>query len=218
MNVELRRRLAMTMIALVAVGGAACDDSSSESKSDDKSSVSESSGIPYPTNTSVTVQGSVLPQGEFQGEESDPPNEVAPSVTGVDITGESLTIAPSTSGKPMAIVTVAHWCPHCQREVPILSELLNGGTEIEGVEVVFISTAASPERDNYPPSEWLAREGITAPVLADSDDQSAAYAYGVTGFPFITFTTADGTVSGRYSGESPKEDLKARFKKAASAE
>ena len=64
-------------------------------------------------------------------------------------------------------------------------------------------------RENYPPSDWLAREGFPWPVLADSADLDAAAAYGVTGFPTFLLFDADGTVLWRTSGELPIEQLNA---------
>jgi 1-aminocyclopropane-1-carboxylate deaminase len=69
--------------------------------------------------------------------------------------------------------------------------------------VVGIATSTDERRENYPPSDWLAREGFPWPVLADSADLDAAAAYGVTGFPTFLLFDADGTVLWRTSGELP---------------
>ena len=45
------------------------------------------------------------------------------------------------------------------------------------------------------------------PTLADSADNEAAQAYGVSGFPFIVVVGEDGTVKGRFSGEMGLDDL-----------
>ena len=47
----------------------------------------------------------------------------APTVVGYDFMGQRVTI--EDNGKPKLIVFLAHWCPHCQREVA-------GGTGVCG--------------------------------------------------------------------------------------
>ena len=48
-----------------------------------------------------------------------------------------------------------------------------------------------------------------APVLVDTADQTAAKAYGLSGYPYLVFVNEDGTVAGRWSGEMPEANLKA---------
>jgi hypothetical protein len=43
--------------------------------------------------------------------------------------------------------------------------------------------------------------------FADSEKQDAAAAYGVGGYPFLTFIDAKGNVTSRASGEIPSADI-----------
>jgi cytochrome c biogenesis protein CcmG, thiol:disulfide interchange protein DsbE len=121
-----------------------------------------------------------------------------PTLTGSDQAGEPLTIAPD--GRPKMIVFVAHWCPHCQREVPVVQQWIDDGGLPAGVELVSVSTAIDANRPNYPPDRWLADEGWTAPVLVDGDN-TAAEAAGLSVYPFFVAVGGDGTVVQRTSGE-----------------
>ena len=47
------------------------------------------------------------------------------------------------------------------------------------------------------------------PTIADSSDNAAMEALGVSGFPFIVAVDADGKVVARVSGEQPVEALDA---------
>jgi hypothetical protein len=78
-----------------------------------------------------------------------------------------------------------------------------------GLRVVGVSTAVDERRDNFPPSDWLVGEGFPFPVLADSDTNEAATAFGVSGFPFFVLLDAEGTVVWRSRGELPIADLEA---------
>ena len=93
----------------------------------------------------------------------------------------------------MMIVVMAHWCPHCNDEVPKLVEWGESGDVPDGLQVVGISTAAREDAPNFPPASWLADDmGWEWPVLADDEEQTAARAVGTTGYPFIMFVDADG--------------------------
>ena len=148
----------------------------------------------------VTVTGDALPALPDSG--TDPAvGTVAPTLKGATFDGTSMEIAPDGKGK--LVLFVAHWCPHCQREVPLLVDHLKDTKLVSGVELVTVATATSHTRPNYPPSTWLEQEGWTAPVLADSADGTAAQAYGLPGFPYLVALDKDGKVVGRISGEFP---------------
>jgi len=123
-----------------------------------------------------------------------------PTVQGASFDDTPVTIG---SGRPTIIAFVAHWCPHCQREVPLLAGHLASRPLPAGVDLITVATGTTPDRPNYPPSEWLAREDWPGPVLADSADGAVAEAFGLTGFPYFVAVDADGQVVARVSGEIP---------------
>lgn len=122
----------------------------------------------------------------------------APVATGEDFAGDAVVVG--EPGTPTAIVFLAHWCPHCQREVPRVQAWLDSGG-MEGVDVVSVATSINSARTNYPPSSWLEREGWSPEVLIDDTDSSVLQSYGAGGFPYWVFLNADGTVAARSSGE-----------------
>jgi thiol-disulfide isomerase/thioredoxin len=128
-----------------------------------------------------------------------------PDVTGSDFAGETLTI--TNDGRAKGIVFIAHWCPHCQEEVPRVQEWIDGGGSVEGVDLYSVSTSVRSTQANYPPSDWLEREGWTVPVILDDTSGSVHLAYGGGGFPFWVFVNSDGTVALRTSGQLPTEQL-----------
>ncbi len=150
----------------------------------------------------VTVTGEPLPQGEGTPDDPDAGKPV-PTIAGADYNGKKVTIAPGKDG-PLMIVVMAHWCPHCNREVPLLVQWQQSGKVPEGLDVVGISTAVNPDRDHYPPSTWLSETmKWTWPVIADDEAQDAALAVGTTGYPFLVFVDAKGNLIRRVSGELP---------------
>ncbi len=145
-----------------------------------------------------TVQGDFLPL--FQSSQGDPAvGLTAPTLTGEAIGGETISVGPT--GSPTAIVFLAHWCSHCQAEVPRVQAWLDAGGGVDGVEILSVSTSVNSAQGNYPPSEWLDNEGWEQPTLKDDTDNTAHSAFGGGGFPYWVFLNADGTVAGRSSGE-----------------
>jgi len=126
----------------------------------------------------VKVSGTPLPQYDST-KSSDPAiGDTIPTLTGKSIDdGSEVTIGPDSGGKPQVIVFVAHWCPHCQAEVPRLVQLADDGA-FDGVQVSAVATATNEQADNYPPSAWLKNEKWPFPVLADDAKGTAAQAYG----------------------------------------
>jgi cytochrome c biogenesis protein CcmG/thiol:disulfide interchange protein DsbE len=129
----------------------------------------------------------------------------APVVHGASFDGTPVTIG--LGGRATVIVFLAHWCPHCQREVPLLRDHLADHPMASGVELVSVVTSTTPDRPNYPPSAWLDREGWPGSVLADSADGRAARAFGLTVFPYFVALDAHGEVVGRTSGEISTEQF-----------
>lgn len=105
------------------------------------------------------------------------------------------------------MIFLAHSCPHCQAEVPVIVELAEEG-KLDGVVVQAITTNTSEDAANYPPSKWLKREDWPfKPVLLDDPKLRALIAFGAGSFPYMVFVASDGTVAGRWSGELGKADL-----------
>lgn len=150
-----------------------------------------------PAFGAVTVEGSALEA--FASTEGDAAiGQPAPVVDGSDSTGAAARVG--GAGEPTIVAFLAHWCPHCQAEVPVLVDLMADG-ELEGIRTVALLTGTSAERPNYPPLAWLDREGWQGDTLLDDENSTAAQAYGLTGYPFLVFLDADGNVVARTSGE-----------------
>lgn len=155
----------------------------------------------------VTVEGDPLtPHGRGSDIEGDPGiGEALPTISGTDLDGQPMTIAPD--GKAKLIVVMAHWCPHCQAEVPRIVDWRADGGLPDGMELIGVATANAENRPNYPAKDWLEREDWDAPTLLDDENQDAAVAVGTSAYPFLVVTDADGTVVARTSGELTADQL-----------
>ena len=79
-----------------------------------------------------------------------------PEVSGTDFDGTSVRIA--ADGRSKILLFLAHWCPHCQREVPVVQTWLGAGRLPAAVDLISIATAIDQNLPNHPPDAWLARE------------------------------------------------------------
>jgi thiol-disulfide isomerase/thioredoxin len=154
----------------------------------------------------VSIQGTGLPV--FQATEGDPAIGMEmPAIEGRDFSGRHVGI--TQDGHPKIVMFLAHWCPHCQAEVPVVQEWLDGGATHGHLDLISVATATDPAQPNYPPSEWLSREGWTAPVILDDAESSAGVAAGVSSYPFFVFVDENGEVSSRAAGELSIEQIEA---------
>jgi cytochrome c biogenesis protein CcmG/thiol:disulfide interchange protein DsbE len=152
---------------------------------------------PMPDNVTVDIEGDPLP--DFSGEPDQAVGMVAPNAGGADFDGTPVII--SNDGRPKVVLFLAHWCPHCQREVPRVQNYLEDTGFPQAVDLLSVTSGYSPSAANWPPSEWLAREGWTVPVLVDDEQSSVFAAYGGTAYPYYVLIAADGTVALRATGE-----------------
>ena len=128
----------------------------------------------------------------------------APLVEGISPDGDPVTIG--QAGAPTLVTFLAHWCPHCQRELPVIVALQAGG-DLDGIRTVAVLTGTDANRPNFPPVAWLDREGWAGEVLLDDEAQTAARAYGLSSYPFLVLLDGDGEVVARAEGEVPAADV-----------
>ena len=178
------------------------------------SAVTVPGGVAAAEFQKVTTTGDALPPLPESGD--DPAvGKAAPTLTGYDLAGRPAKIDPGSDGKATMLVFLAHWCPHCNAEVPVLNEWKEKGLVPTNLRVVGITTASRPDQANWPPSKWLVAKKWTFDQFADSEKQDASAAYGVGGYPFLVFIDAAGNVTSRTSGEVPVEDITTRANAAA---
>ncbi|MFZ4720723.1 MAG: TlpA family protein disulfide reductase [Ilumatobacteraceae bacterium] len=163
-----------------------------------------------PTSQPVTVTGDPLPA--FDSAKSPDPavGTSAPVLDGKNFNGQDIKVD-AADGAYM-LVFLAHWCPHCNAEVPRLIDWRNSGAVPEELRVIGVATAVSPTAVNFPPAQWFSNKGWPWPVLVDESQGDAAagkaaQAYGATGWPYFVIVGKDGKVKVRVSGEVEITDL-----------
>lgn len=157
----------------------------------------------------VTVTGNPLPPqykdaGQTQLDEA--AGVQAPDLNGSSFDGTAVNITKDGRGK--AIIFLAHWCPHCQRETPLLADWIpDNKSKYPNVDFYAVATASSPTRANYPPSAWLKKEKWPTPILADDNAFTASSVYGLGSYPYMVFLDGNNKVVTRTSGELSMTDF-----------
>ncbi|HUF99617.1 MAG TPA: TlpA disulfide reductase family protein [Ilumatobacter sp.] len=237
----VRRAASLLFAGLAVVSLGACDSDTSADSADTATTDApngtadpadtggSSSDISGPTATVPTdipdelvgeigaldVIGDVLPVYEDDIATDPAIGLAAPVLIGTGFDGNPVRVDAAADG-PTMLVYLAHWCPHCNAEVRVINGLRDAGAFPEGLNIIAVSTAPSPDRANFPPSQWVDDMGWTYPVIVDGVDLAAgAYlgptAYGLDGFPFVTLIDGDGTVAARWSGEAGADKIVERI-------
>lgn len=189
----------LVVIAGIAIVGGGSDDNGSK-KVADNAKVGEFQP--------VTATGAALPPLEesVPTPGSDPAEgSQAPVLNGFDFSGSPIAVKPT--GRPTLLVFLAHWCPHCNAEIPRLIEWKESGQIPESLDVIGITTGSRDDQANWPPSKWLVNMEWPWTAMADSEAQDAAVAMGVSGYPGLVLLDGDGAVLARRSGEASVSEL-----------
>jgi thiol-disulfide isomerase/thioredoxin len=150
---------------------------------------------------SPVVTGDALPQFDSS---SSAPQDLgvglrAPTAVGADWDGNEVRI--EADGRPKIVMFLAHWCSHCQAEVPVVQDWVDSGNLPDDVDFYGITTSTDRLRPNWPPQDWLVDAGWTAPTLMDDQIGTLAASYGMAGTPFYLVLDGENKVIFRISGE-----------------
>ena len=207
-------------IALVAIGLGGADTAQT-------ATTSQGGGAASPIDVEpIVFGGEGIPEVdavEFLGDPlppfvADQPDEAVgtlmPDITATSLAnGSSITL---TSGRARVIGFFAHWCPHCQDELPELTQWLVDNRLPPNTEFVAVSTATTDTRDNYPPSQWFTDVEFGSPVLVDDADATLLGSAGFSGFPAFIAVDASGVIVARASGNVGTAGLAAMLDNFAS--
>ena len=201
-----RAVVALTAAALaLSACGSSDDDATTENTSAETTSGDADASSPQglQQNSTITVEGDPLDPYD-QSVEDMSVGAAAPVVSGESFDGTAMTVGGPTDN-PTMVVFLAHWCPHCNDEIPELIALDEAGELPEGLDVIGVSTAVESSQENYPPSEWIDEKGWAWPTMADDADLTAIAAMGGTSFPFTVVLDEDGNVLARRAGKASAE-------------
>jgi thiol-disulfide isomerase/thioredoxin len=199
-------RVIAIAIAVVVVLAAAVALLAARGDTPSSSGTTPAGGVAPAEFQDVTVTGTPLEQLPQSG--PDPALGMpGPSLSGHSFAGFPASVTPGKDATPTMLVFLAHWCPHCNNEIPRILEWADTEGVPEGLRIVGVATGSRNDQPNWPPSKWLDDMGWKWETVADTGSGDIMAAYGGTSFPTMVFVNGDGTVSNRVSGELGVEAL-----------
>lgn len=127
----------------------------------------------------------------------------APDFTVYDKDGNKVKLS-DFKGKPIVLNFWASWCPPCKEEMPTFNEVYENVKD----DVVFlmIDLVDGGRETQSKGQSYIDEMGYTFPVYFDND-QSAAYAYGISSIPTTFFIDTEGYIVTGYQGGIDKQTL-----------
>jgi len=125
-----------------------------------------------------------------------PVGDKAPPFTAGTVGGGSVSVG---EGGPPATMLIffATWCPHCQHEAPILSEL---ESQYDGLRMVIVGIDSEDNPNKV--QKFVEKYDIESPAVYEP---SLGSEYGVSGYPTTYVLDEGNKVVGAHSGEAPRE-------------
>ncbi len=125
-----------------------------------------------------------------------PVGERAPGFTAEAVGGGSVSVGEGGAPATM-LVFFATWCPHCQNEAPILSEL---ESQYGDLRMVMVGIDGEDDPENV--QQFVEQYDIESPAVYEP---SLGEEYGVSGYPTVYVLDESNEVIGAHSGEAPRE-------------
>ena len=134
-----------------------------------------------------------------------PAGAQAPDFTAETVGGGDEVSVGGDAGATM-LVFFATWCPHCNDEAPVVSQLEE---EYEDLSVVMVGIDGQDDPEKV--REFVDRYGIESPAVYKP---SLGPAYRVSGYPTTYVLDGEGEVAVAHSGEAPREVYEAWIEEA----
>jgi thiol-disulfide isomerase/thioredoxin len=139
-----------------------------------------------------------------------PPGGLVPSYSAPALAGGTVMWA-TYRGSPAVIAIWAPWCPHCQKELPILDRVAR---EFPNLQLTSIATDVDAQ-PGPTVEEYMSGHHLVFPVALDAKDGRIGEAFGLSGFPTVYFVKADGTVYKTTVGEVSEDEMRSTMQAIA---
>ena len=125
-----------------------------------------------------------------------PVGDKAPPLTAEAVGGGNVSVGGGGAPATM-LVFFATWCPHCQHEAPILSEL---ESRYDDLRMIMVGIDGEDNPDKV--LKFVHEHDIESPAVYEP---SLGSEYGVSGYPTTYVLDEGNKVVGAHSGEAPRE-------------
>ncbi len=127
-----------------------------------------------------------------------PIGDRAPAFSGENVNGGGNVSLGGGDGDATMLVFFASWCPHCQDEAPVISDL---ESEYEGLNVIMAGIDGDRGDDPEAVRRFVEEYDIESPAIYQPE---LGAEYNVSGYPTIYVLNGEDEVVGAHSGEAPR--------------
>jgi thiol-disulfide isomerase/thioredoxin len=124
-----------------------------------------------------------------------PVGEKAPGFTAETVGGGSVSV--EGGARATMLVFFATWCPHCQKEAPVMSEL---ESQYDGLRMVMVGIDGEDDPEKV--QRFVEEYDIESPAVYEPGLGSE---FGISGYPTTYVLDGDNRVVGAHSGEAPRD-------------
>jgi len=125
-----------------------------------------------------------------------PVGDKAPSFTAETVGRGSVSVGEGGAPATM-LIFFATWCPHCQDEAPVLSELEG---QYDGLRMIMVGIDGEDNPEKV--REFVEEYDIESPAVYEP---TLGFEYRVSGYPTTYVLDENNEVIGAHSGEAPRE-------------
>ncbi len=126
-----------------------------------------------------------------------PVGSQAPGFTADTVDGGSVSLEDAGDDEATMLVFFASWCPHCNKDAPIINDV-----EDQHEELRVIMVGIDDRDDPGKVRDFVDRYGIEGPAIYDP---SLGSTYQVSGFPTTYVLDESNEIVAAHSGEAPRE-------------
>ena len=121
----------------------------------------------------------------------------APDFTTETVDGSGISLGGGDSEATM-LVFFATWCPHCQNEAPVISEMEE---EYEDLRIIMAGIDNTQGDNPQEVQSFMDEYDISSPAVYEP---SLGVEYQVSGYPTVYFINGSGEIVAANSGEAPR--------------
>lgn len=130
----------------------------------------------------------------------------APDFSTKTIDGKKVSLADKGGKKATMLVFFASWCPHCQKEAPVISDFQS---QYKDLRIMMIGIDGQDNTGKV--QDFVNKYGINSPATYDPPIGAT---YKVSGYPTVYVLDGNDKVVAANSGEAPREVFEGWIEKA----
>ena len=141
--------------------------------------------------------------------------KAAPEISGTNLQNDKPVALSDFQGKATLVTFWAHWCPFCQKELPVIQQVYEQDKDKYNFLTVSVNEGQQPAKPEFADTEaFMKTNGVTMPTIRDDED-TIGKAWNITSYPTLYVVTPDGKVAQKLTGAQTAAEIDAALAEAA---